>query len=321
MGAMRRFLLLLASVPLLAQQQAVRVTADCVIGFTFSASGNTPVVSGNPNQGDNRQAGCESWTLQYQSTGFSAVTLTIQSAPGPTTIGSWVTYAGTIDTGINPNTSITGATTTGHNGTVTIPWIRVNAALTGTGILNGVLYGLKSGPSINASFTPSGTQNVNLIEVDGTTANNGGVAGGLGVGGVGATGSATSGNPVLIGGSDGTDTRTLSTDNTGKLNVNSTFTPSGTQDVLLTGSGTFTVGQTAVTGTAAALPTHAANGVCVKALIGNTINVYIGPTGITTSTGFELPPGQGWCGALNNLNAVFVIASTTGASVTWTVTD
>lgn len=198
-NALKLFCVLPFLMPL-AAQQTVRVTADCVIGFTFTASGSTPVTAGNPNTGDNRQAGCESWTLQYQSTGFSAVTLTIQSAPGSITPGTFVTYAGTIDTGVNPNTSLTGATTTAHNATIAIPWIRVNAALTGTGTLNGVLYGIKSGPTVvvTATLTPSGTQNVNLIQVDGTAANNGGVAGGQGVGGVSAPGAAA-GNPVLTG--------------------------------------------------------------------------------------------------------------------------
>lgn len=261
METMKRGLLLLGLCCPLFAQQTVRVTADCVIGFSFSASGNTTVAAGNPNTGDNRQAGCESWTLQYQSVGFSGVTLTIQSAPGSLTAGSWVTYAGSIDTGINPNTSTTGATTTGHNGAITIPWIRVNAALTGTGTLNGVLYGIKSGPTVvvTATLVPTGTQDVNLIKVDGTAANNGGLAGAQGVGGLAASGAVPAGNPVTVAGTDGTDIRTVSTDATGRVNVNSNATPIG--------SGTYKSGQVAVTGTAAALPSNASNAVCVKALI------------------------------------------------------
>jgi hypothetical protein len=89
----------------------------------------------------------------------------------------------------------------------------------------------------------------------------------------------------------------------------------------IAGSSTFLSGQQAVTGSAVALATNSSKTVCVKASIGNTINVYIGPTGITTSTGFELAPGQGTCQPLSNTNLVFVVASTTGASVSWAATN
>lgn len=73
--------------------------------------------------------------------------------------------------------------------------------------------------------------------------------------------------------------------------------------------------QQAVTGSAVALATNTVKTMCVKALVGNTINVYIGPSGVATSTGMELAPGETWCGAVSNTNLVFVIASTTGANV------
>jgi hypothetical protein len=135
------------------------------------------------------------------------------------------------------------------------------------------------------------------------------------VGGSAAAGAAIAGNPVPFGVDDGTDVRYASGDSSGNLNVNVKTTP------IPTGAGTFASGQTAVTGTAAALPSHAANSVCVEALIGNTINVYLGATGVTTSTGFETPPGQTRCFDVNNTNLVFVVASTTGASVSWLYTD
>jgi hypothetical protein len=90
---------------------------------------------------------------------------------------------------------------------------------------------------------------------------------------------------------------------------------------LLVGASAFASGQAAVTGTAAALASHAAKFVCVKALIGNTINVYVGATGVTTSTGMELTPGQPICQYVSNTNLVFVVASTTGASVAYTYTN
>lgn len=82
-------------------------------------------------------------------------------------------------------------------------------------------------------------------------------------------------------------------------------------------TGTFFAGQQAVTGTAAALASNTSKKFCVKALIGNTINVFVGITGVTTSTGDELTPGEGRCYTLSNTNLVFVVASTTGASVSF----
>jgi hypothetical protein len=84
------------------------------------------------------------------------------------------------------------------------------------------------------------------------------------------------------------------------------------------GQATFNSGQQAVTGTAVNLGNNATTSVCVKANIANTINVYVGATGATTSTGFELAPGQGGCWNRTNTNLVFVVASTTGASVSFT---
>jgi len=77
-------------------------------------------------------------------------------------------------------------------------------------------------------------------------------------------------------------------------------------------------GQQSVTASAVALATHTlAKGICVNALSTNSISVFVGPSGVTTSTGFELTAKAGYCVAVANSNALFVIASTTGASVTW----
>lgn len=87
------------------------------------------------------------------------------------------------------------------------------------------------------------------------------------------------------------------------------------------GNGTVFSGQAAVTASAAALATNTSKGVCVKALVANTINVYIGSSGITTSTGHELAPGDSTCIPANNSNLIFTIASTTGASVSFIGTN
>ena len=100
-----------------------------------------------------------------------------------------------------------------------------------------------------------------------------------------------------------------------------TVSPNNTVPVQIIGDGTVLSGQQAVTGSAAALATNTAKTACVKALIGNTINVYVGPSGITTSTGMELAPGEIVCLPVTNTNLLYVIASTTGASVSWIATN
>lgn len=91
------------------------------------------------------------------------------------------------------------------------------------------------------------------------------------------------------------------------------------------GTGTFTVnqialttivsGQQAVTASAVALPSNSAGRVCVKVLASGTQTVYFGPSGVTTSTGQELSPGDSWCGPVSNTNKIFVIAGSTGSTV------
>jgi hypothetical protein len=162
----RKLLLLYFFCFSVVQAQTGPIQSDCTIGFTFTASGNSPVTGGY----DNRQKGCVVWVISYSNTvaGFSPVTITLQSAPNNSGVpGTWATYAGqTVVVGANPSSSTTATTAwlTGYN-----PWVRVNAALTGSGTLTGVAYGWKDpgavAPSI--SITPSGTQDVNLVEVGG----------------------------------------------------------------------------------------------------------------------------------------------------------
>jgi hypothetical protein len=100
--------------------------------------------------------------------------------------------------------------------------------------------------------------------------------------------------------------------------INNPASSGGSSVVSLTVPTNVFSGQSAVTGTAAALTGQAlTKGVCVEALSTNTISVYIGPSGVTTSTGIEVPAGSGFCIAVSNTNILYVVASTTGATVTW----
>jgi len=77
-------------------------------------------------------------------------------------------------------------------------------------------------------------------------------------------------------------------------------------------------GQQAVTTTATSLPANVlTRGLCVQALSTNTISVFVGPSGVTAANGIELPAGAAYCPALANSNDLFIIAASTGASVSW----
>src|SRR6185369_5318321 len=136
------FIMLMSSFGVAKAQNPQPVTpiTKCIVPFTFTTTGSFfPSSAGF----DNRQMGCVNWNITYSNFNFSAVSLVVQSAPmgSNTTAGSFVTFAGTVVTGINPNTATTQAQTTF---TGYYPWIRVTATLTGTGRLTGYLIGTQA---------------------------------------------------------------------------------------------------------------------------------------------------------------------------------
>lgn len=73
--------------------------------------------------------------------------------------------------------------------------------------------------------------------------------------------------------------------------------------------------QQAVTASAVVLATNAVHGFCVKALTNNALTVYVGPSGVSTATGYPLAAGESICYQGSNTNIAFVISSNTGSSV------
>lgn len=121
------------------------IQPDCLIPFTFTAAGSFPATPTTNGAGDNRTKGCAAWTLMYQNTGMTSVSVTLQSGSSVSTTVSWGSFAGTISTGfVNPIVSDTGGSLQAVNGTADISWVRVNVAATGTGTLTGVLYGFRN---------------------------------------------------------------------------------------------------------------------------------------------------------------------------------
>lgn len=121
---------------------------DCNIAFTLTAA-----AASNPY--DNRQQGCTNWVITYTSSGFTVLSLAFQSSADTNgTPTSWGSFAGTVVTGINPNTAITQATSTF---TGYYPWLRVNlSGLTGTGTVRGLAYGWKTQSAQVGGSPPTG---------------------------------------------------------------------------------------------------------------------------------------------------------------------
>ena len=82
------------------------------------------------------------------------------------------------------------------------------------------------------------------------------------------------------------------------------------------GVGTVFANQQAVTASAVALSTVSAKRACVRHLYGGSQDViYVGPSGVSTSTGFALYAGDAICRPVSNENLLYVIAAGTGSSV------
>jgi hypothetical protein len=165
-----------------AQVQDTRPNPFCVLPqFNPTTTGPSP-------QFDNRQ-GCTYWVLNYSATGFTALSIQVESAPGANSPGTWVAFAGTVDTGSNPSTSITQTSATMHE---YYPWMRINlTSITGTGQVRAQLFGYKTNPN------PSGTSTI---------------VGDVTVIGPDAPGAASTQNPVQVAGNDGLDVRAIKTD-------------------------------------------------------------------------------------------------------------
>jgi hypothetical protein len=82
---------------------------------------------------------------------------------------------------------------------------------------------------------------------------------------------------------------------------------------------TISAGQQTLTASAAALPSQAlTNGVVLTALATNNGTVYVGPSGVTSSTGYPLNAGQSVAYAVTNQSAIFIIGTNTTDKVAFT---
>jgi len=122
-----------------AQTQIVHPNPDCQFFVTITTAGS--VAPSTPF--DNRQQGCNTWSFVYFSSGFSAVSVALETAANNNGVaGSFSTgfpVQQSVIAGSNPASDTTGGYlwVKGINA-----WVRVKlSSATGTGVINGALFG------------------------------------------------------------------------------------------------------------------------------------------------------------------------------------
>jgi len=85
-------------------------------------------------------------------------------------------------------------------------------------------------------------------------------------------------------------------------------------------STTFSNGQKAVTNSAATLGSTTAfkNGLALTCLSSSTASIFIGTSGVTTSNGYELAPGQSIVVPIQDIASIYVVAVASSTStIAW----
>lgn len=130
---------------------------DCLYFITATTTAGSPSTISFPNAAgfNNTSVGCQTWTVFYTATATSGTLTNVdfQSALGAVTAGTFGDWGGTIDTGINPNTSNTTGTSTFSTGcastvecNVVNSWTKVLFTRNNfIGNIRGVVMGYKSG--------------------------------------------------------------------------------------------------------------------------------------------------------------------------------
>ena len=108
-----------------------------------------------------------------------------------------------------------------------------------------------------------------------------------------------------------------------KLDVNATLVAGASidiGDVEVKGHGTITSGENDAVGTSAEVltSTQAAKHVDIMAAVANTGIIYVGGSGVTSSTGIALYPGDVYSLDIEDLNDVYVVATVDGENVQYT---
>lgn len=132
--------------------------------------------------------------------------------------------------------------------------------------------------------------------------------------GTAAAGTPPSGQPVLVAGTDGTNVRTLLTDNTGALSITTT---TAVPTTIFNGKTTVTTAGTRVT---LAASQAISNSVTIRALKANTGTIYVGNATVASTNGLALSAGDSVTIVVANLNTVNLDSSVNAEGVTWLAT-
>jgi hypothetical protein len=120
--------------PCLAQPtNNIVIQGNCRISFTFTSAGTLALP-------DNTGPACTYWTINYASSGFTGLTLSVQEAPDTgNTPGTYIDWPGIVVSGSQPNTAITQASTvlSGY-----YRYLRISlSGLSGSGVITGTMMG------------------------------------------------------------------------------------------------------------------------------------------------------------------------------------
>lgn len=153
-------------------QQATTRAPDCLVSFSFTAAGSSGGSAGNAPFFDNRGRACNVWTLNYQSTGFSAVSIQMDESPLSTTVdatGTFIVYpSAQLYSGSLP---LTTTTVSGISGFGYHPFMRVTLnSKTGTGRIYGTLLGWSQPIDVSTGGVPSAITGT-VTAIQGTATN------------------------------------------------------------------------------------------------------------------------------------------------------
>lgn len=174
------------------------------------------------------------------------------------------------------------------------------------------------GPVNGSGFVETAVQSLpNVTLVAGQSVNVGNfpatqpVSGTITATGAAASGTAVTGNPVLVAGSNGTNAYTWLVDAAGHGQVNVVGSAAAPITVTPNLPAAVVSGQVSSGATATQLAAHALTSglVVLSCPTANTAPVYVGPTGVTTTTGLPINPGQAVPFIVSNTNALFVISA------------
>lgn len=176
---LRTFLLICAIVAWFGcdgvRAQSTKVAPDCVLPFSVTVAqaagaGVRKPTAGFSNKVNGTTLPCTTWALNYQAPVLvTALTVELDSAPDSAGVaGTWGAFAGTVVQNVaNPTSTIPNDFLVRQGSPA---WVSVKlSGATGSGTITGAIYGWIVPPVglSSVTFSPSGTQDVNIKTVGG----------------------------------------------------------------------------------------------------------------------------------------------------------